>query len=100
MTVPGEARAWPSFTSSPARTMFCPGLAGLKMVTVSLVKRVDSYFTTASAPGGMGAPVSTFTAVPSVTAQWETPPAGISSSTRSSTGLSSPAPCTSWARKA
>ena len=80
--------------------IFSPAFRGAKNVTFSASNAVFSYISTQSAPGGMGAPVSILTQVPSVTGTWLTPPAAISSRMRSVTGASRPAARTSAARRA
>ena len=67
---------------------------------LSLVRRDAVLLELASAPGGIGAPVSTLAAVPAVISCEGTLPAGISSSTRSSAGFSRDAAAVSAARRA
>ena len=77
-----------------------PDWTGMEIVTVFSPSTVFSYMMTASAPAGIGEPVMIRVAVPAVTGMVGTFPAGTDSSTRSVTGASSPAVCTSSARKA
>ena len=98
--VPAPASSAPAATSSPTGTTLTPAAAGVFRVTVSAVNSVASKRSTPSAPGGRGAPVRTLAASPGPRGRLGTPPAGISSTTRSVTGFSGEAAARSAVRKA
>ena len=80
--------------------MLLPGGTGAKKVASVSVNSVASKLMTASAPSGIGAPVRIFAHCPGATGFVGTAPAGISSVTRSVTGVSLAARARSALRKA
>ena len=75
--VPAETTVSPLRTSSPRKRICCGGLTLSLSRTASSVGSVSSIGTTASQPGGMGAPVMIRTAQPGSIAGVAAPPAGI-----------------------
>ena len=105
-TSPARSTASPAWASRPATRMFSPTLAGAEnlMREPSLPSPsstcTTSYFTTASAPSGTGAPVMMRTAWPGSTLSEKTWPAASWPTTSSSTGAPSEAPVRSAATTA
>ena len=106
MTSPRSTTTSPAHASSPAARTFAPGFAGAENATVEpglpspASTATISYFTTASASSGSGAPVMMRTHSPGAMAPENTSPAPISAMTLSATGASSVAPAISSARRA
>ncbi len=87
--VPASSTSSPSVTSSPGRRTWLPALTAASTTTRSAgpsAGRVSSTFTTASAPGGMGAPVMIRAAWPGPTLRSPASPAATVPTTSSSTG--------------
>ena len=94
----------PAWASSPAGRTLSPAWAGAVKATRPPARPspdttpTTSYFTTASASAGSGAPVMMRTHCPSPMVPSNHPPAGTSAMTSSSTGASSEAPASCEAR--
>ncbi len=85
--VPAPNTSSPACRSSPARRTWLPGSTAISTRTPSSpTAAVRSTITTASAPGGIGAPVMIRTASPAPTARVGATPAGSVSTTARSTG--------------
>ncbi len=93
--VPAGKITLPSLMSSPARRIHSPGLGAWRTVTTPSTSSHCSCMTTASAPGGISAPVKMRAAVPGCKG-WPTWPAGM----RCDTGSAAEAPTQSAARTA